>query len=42
MSIIIAGKNEIGCNMLKYVIANYKEHQIYVVLNQTEDGIDGW
>ena len=40
--IIIAGKNDIGCNMLKYVIENYKEHQIYVVLNQTEDGVDGW
>ena len=27
MSIIIAGKNEIGCNMLKYVIENLQRAQ---------------
>ncbi len=40
--IIIAGKNEIACNMLKYVINYYNKHKIMVIVNKTEDGIDGW
>lgn len=40
--IIISGKNEIACNMLKYVINNYNKHKIMVIINKTDDGTDGW
>lgn len=40
--IVIAGKNEIACNTLEYVIKHHSEHKIYVIVNKTEEGVDGW
>lgn len=40
--IVIAGKNEIACSMLKFIIENYNNYLIKVVLNKNETGIDDW
>ena len=41
-NIIIAGKNEIACNMLSYMLENFSQYNYYVIINKTDDGIDSW
>jgi methionyl-tRNA formyltransferase len=41
-NIIIAGKNEMACNMLSYMLENFSQYNYYVIVNKTDDGVDSW
>ncbi|MHC1770507.1 MAG: formyltransferase family protein [Flexilinea sp.] len=40
--LVIAGKNNIACDILKFALAYYDREKIKVVLNKTDNGTDGW
>ena len=46
VTIIIAGKNNIACNVLKYLITKEKgthnKTKILALPNENDDGIDNW
>tara|TARA_B110000037_G_C17079650_1_gene489408 strand:- start:627 stop:1451 length:825 start_codon:yes stop_codon:yes gene_type:complete len=41
-NIIIAGKNKIACNFLKYINYNYLNYNLFSIPNNDDNGIDGW
>jgi methionyl-tRNA formyltransferase len=41
-SICIAGKNQIAINGLKYLIKNFKNHNIFYLANKSDSGKDKW
>jgi methionyl-tRNA formyltransferase len=38
----IAGKNNIACDLLEYALERIDHHEICAIVNQTDQGIDGW
>lgn len=42
MKICIAGKNDIAVNCVDFVLNNYKEFQVSIAVNKTDNGQDGW
>lgn len=42
-TVCVAGKNNIACDVLDYLLQNYREDYDYIACcNKTETGIDGW
>jgi len=41
-NIIIAGKNNIAVDVTRFVLANFPELTLYVMVNKTDDGVDGF
>ena len=42
MKVCIGGKNNIAVNVCSYFKNNYTEHELYVIPNRGDDGIDGF
>ena len=42
MNICIAGKNSIAIEITKYIIEKFKNINLFVIPNSTDNGIDSW
>ena len=42
VTIIVAGKNDIACNVLKYLTYIHDKNKILALPNENDTGIDNW